>query len=242
MTAAVTDFLGQIDAVERERLLKLARRRNYRKGDLIFRMGDRSRNVYFLLSGRLKFFRIAPSGREVILWFCFPGEVFGMSEIHDAKGRRVNVQACEESQVAVISERAFNHFLDRHPKASRLCRRVMGARLGILANVLVNLVVDDAHTRIAKLILHLGARYGVRRDDEIYLQIPLTHQEIANMVGVNRQTASRILSEFKRSGLLSINNRRIHIESEEKLAKLTSPGLLLASRMTSCTDRTGSDG
>lgn len=221
MTTTAMDFLGQIDADERERLLKLARRRGFRKGEFAFRLGDRGKSVYFLLSGRLKFFRLAPNGREVILWFCFPGEVFGMTEISDAKGRRVNVQACEESLVAVVSEAAFNQYLDSHPNASRLCRRVMGARLGILANVLVNLVVDDAHTRIAKLILHLGARYGVRRGEEIYLQIPLTHQEIANMIGVNRQTASRILSEFRREGLLSINNRRIHIESEEKLTDLT---------------------
>lgn len=219
--AAATDFLGRIDAQEREQLLKLARRRKVHKGEFAFRVGDRSKGVYFLLSGRLKFFRLASNGREVILWFCFPGEVFGMAEVHDTKGRRVHVQACEESQVAIVPEAAFNQYLDQHPGASRLCRRVLGARLGILANVLVNLVVDDAHTRIAKLILHLGARFGVRRGEEIYLQIPLTHQEIANMTGVNRQTASRILGEFRRKGLLSINNRRIHIESEGKLAGLT---------------------
>jgi CRP/FNR family transcriptional regulator len=220
-TTITADFLGQIGATERDKLLKLGRRRSFRKGEFVFRLGDHGDRVYFLLSGRLKFFRLAPNGREVILWFCFPGEVFGMTEVNDARGRRVNVQTCEASQVATLPEAAFNHYLDTHPDAARLCRRVMSARLGVLANVLVNLVVDDAHTRIAKLILHLGARYGLRRGEEIYLQMPLTHQEIANMTGVNRQTASRILSEFRRKGLLSINNRRIHIESEEKLADLT---------------------
>jgi len=218
---AATDFLGQLGARERADLLKFARNRVLRKGELVFGAGDRGNGVHFLLSGRLKFYRLAPNGREVILWFCFPGEVFGMSEVSLPKGRRVNVEACEASRVAILAEAAFNRFLNEHPDASRLARRVLSARLGILANVLVNLVTDHAHTRIAKLILHLGERYGVRVEEEIALQIPLTHQEIANMTGVNRQTASRILGDFRREGLLSINNRRIRIESERRLAGLT---------------------
>lgn len=216
-----TDFLGQLDATARGALLAEATHQRLRKGDFVFRVGDPGNAVFVLLAGRVKTYKIAPSGRQVILWFGFPGEVFGITEVSDAKGRRVNVQACEDSQVATVPEAAFGRFLDSHPGASRLLRRVMSARLGILANVLVNLVVDDAHARIAKLILHLGARYGVRQGEVIHLQIPLTHQEIANMTGVNRQTASRILGEFRREGLLSIDNRRIHIESTERLSGMT---------------------
>lgn len=220
-STATTDFIGQLGARARGELLKLARQRAFRKGELVFRAGDRANGVHVLLSGRLKFYRLAPSGREVILWFCFPGEVFGMSEVAPPKGRRVNVEACEESRVAILTEPAFNRFLDAHPHASRLARRVLSARLGILTNVLVNLITDDAHMRIAKLILHLGERYGVRDGDEIGLQIPLTHQEIANMTGVNRQTASRILGEFRRAGVLRIDHHRILIERETDLLGMT---------------------
>lgn len=218
---AATDFLGQLGTRERADLLKLAHCRGFRKGELVFRARDRGNGVHLLLSGRLKFYRLAPNGREVILWFCFPGEVFGMSEVIRSKGRRVNVEACEDTRVAILPEATFNRFLDEHPDASRLTRRVLSARLGILTNVLVNLVTDDARMRIAKLILHLGERYGTRRGEEIALQIPLTHQEVANMTGVNRQTASRILGDFRRDGLLSINHRRIRIESEQRLAGVT---------------------
>lgn len=224
---AGTDFLGQLKAGERAELLELARTRGFSRGELVFRAGDRGNGVHILLSGRLKFYRVAPNGREVILWFCFPGEVFGVSEVDRARGRRVNVEACEPSRLAIVPEAAFNRFLDAHPAASRLARRVLSARLGILTNVLVNLVADDAHTRIAKLILHLGERYGVRRGGEIALEIALTHQEIADMTGVNRQTASRILGEFRRKGLLGINNRRIRIAREKTLAGLAhAPGRL----------------
>ncbi len=214
---APTDFLGQLAAGERAALLMLAKRRPKRRGEFVFRVGDKKRGAYLLLRGRLKFFRLAPDGREVILWFCFPGEIFGISEVPAAKGRRVNVEACEESEVAIVPDAAFNRFLDDHPAAARLCRRTMAARLGMLTNTLVNLVADDAYARVAKLVLHLGVHHGTRLDGAITLEVILTHQEIADMTGVNRQTVTRILGDLRRKRILSIHRRRIRIDNAAML-------------------------
>ena len=180
---------------------------------------DLKRGTYLLLQGRLKFFRLAPNGCEVIFWFCFPGEIFGMAGVAAMKGRRVNVQTCEASEVAVIPDSAFNHYLNLHPNAAQLCRRTMASRLGTLTNMLVNLVADDAYARVAKLILHLGLQRGVVRKAALLLDIPLTHQALANMAGVNRQTVTRVLGDLRRKGVLSVNRRRIFL-SEDKLARL----------------------
>ena len=99
--------------------------------------------------------------------------------------------------------------------------QVLSSRLRVLGEMFVNLVSDDVSTRIAKLILRLSARYGTRVGKEVFLNIPLTHQEIADMVGTSRQTVTTVLSTLKRQGVLSIDNRRIHIESEELLNELT---------------------
>ena len=195
-------------------------RRRLRRGDFVFRVGDRKRGAFILLRGRLKFFRLTPDGREVILWFCFAGEVFGISEVPAAKGRRVNVEACEDSEVAIVADAAFNRFLDHHPAAARLCRLTMAARLGLLTNTLVNLVADDAYARVAKLVLHLGMRHGTRHDGAIALEVVLTHQEIASMAGVNRQTVTRILGDLRRKRILSIHRRRMRIDDEAMLNQL----------------------
>ena len=99
--------------------------------------------------------------------------------------------------------------------------QVLSSRLRVLGEMFVNLVADDVNTRIAKLILRLSARYGTRVGKEVFLNIPLTHQEIADMVGTSRQTVTSTLSVLKRQGVLSIDNHRIHIESEELLNELT---------------------
>ncbi|MEO7729099.1 MAG: Crp/Fnr family transcriptional regulator [Burkholderiales bacterium] len=220
MANAPTDFLGQLATVERAALLRLAKRRLLRRGDFVFRVGDKKRGAYLLLRGRLKFFRVTPDGREVILWFCFAGEVFGISEVPAAKGRRVNVEACEESEVAVVTDAAFNRFLDDHPSAARLCRRTMAVRLGTLTNTLVNLVADDAYARVAKLVHHLGMHHGTRLNGTITLEVVLTHQEIADMTGVNRQTVTRILGDLRAKRVLSIQRRRIRIDDAAKLNQL----------------------
>jgi CRP/FNR family transcriptional regulator len=88
----------------------------------------------------------------------------------------------------------------------------------------VNLINDDAQTRIIKLILRLATRYGVRVDQDIHLSIQLTHQEIADMVGATRQTVTSVLSLLQRQGLVRLENRRIRIDSLELLDGMTSPG------------------
>ena len=219
MSIASTDFLGQLAASDREGLLRLAKRRTFQRGQFVFRVGELRRGIYVLLSGRLKFFRLTPDGREVILWFCFPGEIFGLAEVPSSKGRRVNVQACADSETAVIPDAAFNRYLDSHADAARMCRRTMAARMGILTNTLVNLVANSASVRVAKLILHLGLHHGTREGSAIDLGMPLSHQEIGNMAGVNRQTATRVLGDLSRRGVVRIARRRVRIENETALHK-----------------------
>ncbi len=216
-----SDFLGSLHEAEGEALYALGTHRSYAKGEAVFRVGDPGAHVYFLETGRVKIFQPSESGREVILWFCLPGEIFGLAEVARGGGRVVSAQACEPSKVLAVSQDAFKGFVASRPRAALLSMQVLSARLRGLSDVMVNLIADDVDTRIAKLILRLGARYGRREGRVIHLDLPLTHQEIADMVGTTRQTATTALSRLKRQGVLSIDTHRIHIESEELLAGLT---------------------
>jgi CRP/FNR family transcriptional regulator len=217
-----SDFLGSLHEAEREALHALGTHRNYAKGEAVFRVGDPGAHVYFLETGRVKIFQPSESGREVILWFCLPGEIFGLAEVaRGGGGRVVSAQACEASRVLAVSQDAFRGFVASRPRAALLSMQVLSSRLRGLSDVMVNLIADDVDTRIAKLILRLGARYGRREGRVIHLDLPLTHQEIADMVGTTRQTVTSVLSRLKKQGVLSIDTHRIHIESEELLSGLT---------------------
>lgn len=221
MPPTPSNFLAQLDDPDYAALLQAAKLKVFSKGELIFRAGDPGRHVYFLRKGRVKIYQVSPAGREVILWFCLAGEVFGLAEVAYGGGRQVNAQACENSEVLALSQEQFRAFAQTHPQAALLCVSAMSSRLRVLGHMLVNLVSDDVDTRIAKLILRLSARYGTRVGKEIFLNLPLTHQEIADMVGTTRQTVTSSLSRFKRQGILSIDHHQIRIESEELLADMT---------------------
>jgi len=218
---APSNFLAQLAPADYGELVAIARAQRYGKGELVFHAGAPGHHVYFLKSGKVKIYQLSPLGREVILWFCFPGEIFGLAEVARGGGRVVNAQACEPSEVLAVSQEQFKGFLAAHPGTALLSMQVLSSRLRILGEMFVNLVSDDVGTRIAKLILRLSARYGSRVGKEIFLNIPLTHQEIADMVGTSRQTVTSALSALKKQGVLSIDDHRIHIESEELLSEIT---------------------
>lgn len=222
---APSDFLSQLQPEDIDGLSAIAHLQQFRRGETVFRAGDPGRNVYFLRHGRIKIYQLSPVGRELILWFCFSGEIFGLAEVARGGGRVVNAEACEGCEVLTVPQEQFKAFLRQRPDAALLCMQVLASRLRILGEVLANLVSDDVHTRLAKLILRLSARYGTRVGGDILLNIPLTHQEIADMVGTTRQTVTAALSQLKRQGVLSIDSHRIQIESEELLHELAQgPG------------------
>jgi CRP/FNR family transcriptional regulator len=220
LSSGKSDFLGSLERDERAALFAAGVHRAFAKDEYVFRAGDLGARVYFLESGRVKIYQPTDSGRQVILWFCLPGEIFGLAEVARGGGRVVSAQACESSTVLAVPQEAFREFVASRPHAALLSMQVLSSRLRGLSDVLVNLVADDVDTRIAKLILRLGARYGRREGHVIHLDIPLTHQEIADMVGTTRQTVTSTLSRLKRQGVLSIDTHRIDIESEELLSGL----------------------
>ena len=222
--ATQTDILARMPAKDADYLRSIALTQQYAKNSLVFHAGCPGKNVYFLRSGRIKIYQPAHCGKEVILWFCFPGDMFGLAEVAQSEGRIVNAVACESSEVLSVTQAQFADFLQTHPASSLLVIQVLSCRMRALGEFIVNLVNDDVQTRIMKLILRLGARHGVRVGQDIHLNIDLTHQEIADMVGTTRQTVTSVLSQLQRRGLMRLENRRILIESPELLGKITKSG------------------
>ncbi len=220
---APSNFLAQLNPGDLADLESAAVLQRLSRGEYVYRAGAPGNNAYLLRSGKVKIHQISPAGREVILWFCLPGEIFGLAEVARGGERAVNAQACAESELLAVSRDRFRSFLAEHPGAALLTMQVLSSRMRVLGEIFVNLVSDDVTTRIAKLIVRLGAHYGTRVGKDIVLNIPLTHQEIADMVGTSRQTVTTSFSALNRQGVLRVNNHRICIESPELLSELGNP-------------------
>jgi len=222
-----TDFLSHLDAHDRASLDACSQRRHYRRHDVIFHAGSPGENVFILVEGRVKIFAHSPAGKSIILWFCFPGELFGLAEMARAGRREVEAEAGAESEILVVPREDFQAFLASHPKAALRVVDLLSCRLRALGDMLLNLTTDDVLTRVIKLLVRLSARYGKPLAPHgMLLDINLTHQEIADMIGTSRQSVSTVLSQLRRHGLLCTKNHLIQIENTELLEQLAGDAAL----------------
>lgn len=218
-----SNFLGRMPVADRRELLKAAEVRAVRNGEFVFRAGSPGETVYILEQGRVKIFGLSSLGKEVILWFCFPGEVFGIAEMPRGGLREVYAQACSDCRLYTIPQRLFKDFLVDHPSTAMLVIDLLCCRLRILGDMLKNLTADDVTTRLAKLLIRLSARYGQRvTPAHLRLSIKLTHQELADMIGATRQTVTAVLSDLRRRGVVDVENHHLCIHRPEILERLVA--------------------
>lgn len=185
--------------------------RTLHKGDFVFRTGEHASGVFFLKSGKIKISQPVSNGKEVILWFCFGGDIFGLAEAAQHGEREVSAQACERCEILSIPQTRFNAYLFEHPQVMYLLLQVMSSRLRCLSETLANVAGEPVQTRLARLMFWLCARYGRREGDSVVMSVHITHQEIADMIGATRQTVTTIMGDFKRRRMLETHHRFIHI-------------------------------
>jgi CRP/FNR family transcriptional regulator, cyclic AMP receptor protein len=227
--AAPSDFWGNLTPTVRAELDLLGTRARFRKGNLVFRAGSDGHDVYVLMSGRVKVYALSPQGRAVTLWFCLPGEVFGLAEMARNSPRMVYAEACTNAEVLILPCDQLRARLEIDAATAMQVVDMLSCRLRQLSDAMLNLIADDVNTRVAKLLLRLHARYGRPLDSGGFLlDLPLTHQEMADMIGTTRQSVSSAVAQLRQRGLLTTTDHRLCLTDPERLAKTTmaaQPGL-----------------
>lgn len=211
------NVLDQLNSAQQQALFRTGVTRKLEKGDYIFRSGENAAGVYFLKSGKVKVSQMTSSGKEVILWFCFGGDIFGLAESMQFGEREVNAQVCAESEILCIPQSLFNTFLFEHPQVMFLLLQVMTSRLRCLSETLVNVAGEQVNKRFSRLLFWLCTRYGRSVGAGMVMDVQLTHQEIADMIGSTRQTVTSLMNEFKRDGMMEVRDHVIHIIDKQKL-------------------------
>ena len=222
---AHSSFLSSLSEDETADLLKFARKKCLEPRDFLFRAGDHSSDVFIVAEGCVRLFQVSSAGKETILWFSFPGEIFGIAELLSGSNREIYADANETTVVYAVKRADFARFLGNHPEAAMRAIGILSARVRTLGHALVGLATDNVETRIAHLLLRF-ARVSTMPPcpetcgDELCVNVRLTHQDIANLIGASRQTVTSTLAEMKKSGALRYANRHIHIVSPNRLGRI----------------------
>jgi len=176
-------------------------------GTLIIQQGDAADAMYVLLEGRLKVFLGNEDGREVILNFLEPVEVFGELGLIEDAPRSASVMAMTAVRMVLLPRPHFEACLAESAAMARCLLKVLAARLRGLADQVGSLALMDVYGRVAATLMALSVEDG----EGGQLTCELTHQDIANRVGASREMVTRILNDLKRGGFISVEQRRIRI-------------------------------
>ena len=205
---------------ELKELKRITRMVSYRKNEPIYLPGDPSEIVFLLKKGRVKISKISEEGREATLAILEPGEIFGEVEALDGVPRESMVQALESVMVCEIQREDFDRYVQAYPEVGGKVLKFMGGRLRQLETRVGDLVFKSAPARLASLLLELSETMGIIENGSVQLQIRLTHQNLANLIGTTRETVSTLMSQFTQYGLLEQEHRYIRILDKGKLAKV----------------------
>ena len=214
---AHANFLSSLSETENRDLLKFSRQLDLKPRDQLFRAGDQSNDVYIVAGGCIRLFQVSSAGKETILWFSFPGEIFGIAELWSGGDREIYAVANEASQVYSIRRTDFAQFLGTHPEVAMRAIGILSARVRTLGHALVGLASDNVETRIARLLLSFAAVSSVAPctdghfDGGLCVNVRLTHQDIASLIGASRQTVTSTLTHLRKRGTVRTVKQHTHI-------------------------------
>lgn len=193
---------------------------HYPKNHIIFSAGDLADRVFLLESGWVKIYRLSVDGRRVTVGSIRnPGEMMGLAETLWGGERTCFAGAISNVTMVVIRKNKFEELLAAHSALALKVARLLGQRMREAEAIIHEMVCWQAPGRLALMLLKIGERCGVETGGSIKLNLQLTHEEIANMVGTSRQTVTSLLNTFKQEKSIAYDGRGITIVNPDKLAK-----------------------
>ena len=218
-TTSAPDGFG-LDDFESAGLRAVERR--FAPKDTIFTPGDPDDQLYFLLSGTVRLYKIYGDFKEATTALLRGGGVFGKLNLVEGRWQDVFAEAVTEARVASIQKAALERVIKRDPEfALKLCSS-LSERLRQSDEVIESLLHREVSTRLATLLLNLGERFGKDGQAGVLIGVRLTHQELANMIASTREAVSKVMSELQRDGVIESRSRRVAILDRDALAKRAS--------------------
>jgi len=176
--------------------------------------------VLILLDGRVKLTRADPrTGRELILFIVRPGELFGMPETDASEP--ASAVALDQSVVGRMRTADFERLTQESEFAVEIAR-MTASRLAHVTSRLDEMVFRDVPARLARVLLRLATDFPVEHNGAAAIDVRLTQQDLADLIGSTRESASLAVNHFKRQGLIDVRQRVIFIRDSERLRSLTT--------------------
>jgi CRP/FNR family transcriptional regulator, global nitrogen regulator len=182
--------------------------------DIIFAPGDPDDQVYFLLEGTVRLYKIYGVYKEGTVALLREGDVFGELGLEKTSCQNAFAEAVTDARVAVVRKTVLIEVIKRRPKFALKLFSSFSERLRQSEEAIESLLYREVSTRLATLLSHLADRFGEPHGSGTVIRVRLTHQELANMIFSTREAVSKVMSEFQRADFIEIRNRRIVVNRQ----------------------------
>jgi CRP-like cAMP-binding protein len=194
--------------------------RQYKRGDILYQEGNRISGFFCINSGIIKVFKTGFDGKEQIIRFAKKGDIIAYRSVLSNELACTSAKVIEDCQVCFIPSEILISFIKSNPAYALELLKLACHELGEANSFITDIAQKTVRERLAEILLLLVHDFGL--DDEQFLNISLTREELANIVGTATESVIRLLSEFKSDKLVELNGRKIKILNTKGLEKISN--------------------
>jgi CRP-like cAMP-binding protein len=213
-------FFAGLKQADLEQINRSFREQGYSAEEIICFAGDPAEQLFVVADGRVKLMRHSLSGRNVLLDMLTPGEFFGSLSTLGDESYPDTAEAQTQTCVLAIHANDFRRILERHPETALKVVDIMADRLRTAHERVRQLSALSAEGRIANLLLMLSKKFGKSSDVGLLIQSPLRRDDLAAMTGTTTETASRVMSQFQKDGLIRTGRKWVSIVDQDALERI----------------------
>jgi len=209
-----------LDRESLERILQAARPRKVEEGGYFFFQGDSADRVYTLLRGRVRLLQSNPGDEPILLNVLAAPATFGVMSMTGADTYPVTAQAIVECRAIYWAQPEMGVFLSRYPQWERNAMHIMAGHVQEYQERYRQLATERVERRLARTLIRLASQVGVKTNEGILINLPLTRQDLAEMTGTTLYTVSRTLSQWEADGLVVAGREKVVIRSTHGLVSI----------------------
>ena len=189
-----------------------------KKGEAIFMEGENVNGVFCIKAGVCKMTKLSANGKDQIVKLTQKGELLGQRSLISDEPTNLSAIAVEDMEVCFIPKSEIIGFFNQNNAFSMSLMKSVCGDLKDADDTLVNLAQKNVKERLAQTLLHLEEKFGVLEDNSLRLQ--LSREEIASIIGTATESCIRLLSEFKKLGLITLQGKKITIVDKVRLKRV----------------------
>jgi CRP/FNR family transcriptional regulator len=214
------DVFDELDEQHLQKIAPLVSLHRFAEKQVIYMPSDPRARLYAIVSGKVKLAEVSPEGKELVLSVLGKGDVFGELCLFDHGPHYTLATALEDSEIFTIRCSDLANFMAEDPALVKAIGKHVGEKIRALEQKLSELVFKDVSQRLAGLLLDLAHDYGRKLPSgERVIEMKITHQDLAGLIGSTRETTTTTLNHFRESGLIDFRRREIIVRDMEGLEK-----------------------